>query len=331
MRRPLFALALTAGLAAPASARAGDPALADALFQEGLRLSGEGDHEAACPKFKASLEADPAVGTRFYLADCLENVGKLASAWSMWNAARDAAAKAGDAKRVEIAKARLAALDPRLPRLKVNVANPVPGLEVYRDEGKLAPAAFGLPAPVDPGRHVVAVVRGAEVLKKAEVDASEGEIETVNLDLAAIEKAAPSPKPAAKEGRADPRQWMTVRESKSSQKTIGWVLVGVGGAGLVTAGVLEIVALSKKSASDDRGVCLNDFCTGEGIRLRSQASDFAEAGQWVGLGALLVGAFGVTLVATAPTLEVTPGLGTRAKLSPWVAPSGGGLVVRGRL
>jgi hypothetical protein len=72
---PVLVCLLTSGLA-----RADDAAstVAQALFDEARQLTAAGRYVEACPKFAESQRIDPSMGTRFYLADCLEHIGKLA-------------------------------------------------------------------------------------------------------------------------------------------------------------------------------------------------------------------------------------------------------------
>src|SRR5258706_1569998 len=72
-----------------------DPVVARALFDEGRRLAGEGKYSQACPKLEESQKLDPGLGTLFGLADCLEHVGRTASAWSRFRDAADVANRLG--------------------------------------------------------------------------------------------------------------------------------------------------------------------------------------------------------------------------------------------
>ena len=55
--------------------------MAQALFDDARRLVDQGDVEQACPKFEESNRLDPGIGVQFRLADCYEQVGRLARAW----------------------------------------------------------------------------------------------------------------------------------------------------------------------------------------------------------------------------------------------------------
>src|SRR5947208_8874106 len=55
-------------------------ARAEKLYDEAIELLDRGDYTQACPKLEQSDQLDPALGTRFNLAECYEHEGKLASA-----------------------------------------------------------------------------------------------------------------------------------------------------------------------------------------------------------------------------------------------------------
>ena len=53
-----------------------------ALFREAGALVDAGQPERACPKYEESLRLYDSVNTRYFLADCYERTGKMASAWA---------------------------------------------------------------------------------------------------------------------------------------------------------------------------------------------------------------------------------------------------------
>jgi hypothetical protein len=92
--------------------------------------------------------------------------------------------------------------------------------------------------------------------------------------------------------------------------------------------VLEIVALVNKSSANAPDSCVNDYCTQAGVDAIGRARTFANAGQWVGIGGIVVAAVGVTLTLTAPRPAPAPAR-TGMTLAPWAGPAGGGLAMRG--
>jgi hypothetical protein len=141
---------------ARAEAGAGDEAAAHALFVDGRKLAAGGDYAAACVKFEDSYRLLQGIGTSFNLADCEEHLGRTASAWARFLDVATATQAAGQPERERIARARAAALEPRLSRLVINVRAPLPELVVRRDGLPVPPAQWGVATPVDPGEHVIA-------------------------------------------------------------------------------------------------------------------------------------------------------------------------------
>jgi hypothetical protein len=142
----------------PATARAADPReeqLAQALFEEGRGLMDRKRYAEACAKLKESQRLDPGGGTLLNLAICHEKEGKLATAKADYEEALAIATRDARKDRLAIARTRLAALEPTVPRISVSVGSgaDVPGLELRLDGLVLRRAAWGVAAPVDPGAH----------------------------------------------------------------------------------------------------------------------------------------------------------------------------------
>ena len=96
------------------------PALADgddakhragALFDDARALVKSGYYLQACPKFARSLELNPAFGTEFNLADCVEHLGETKRARDLYLDVADKTHAAGQADREQLARERAAALD----------------------------------------------------------------------------------------------------------------------------------------------------------------------------------------------------------------------------
>ena len=314
-----FAAAIVAGSAlsmVSAPARADDNnAAAEALFQQARMLTEQQRYDEACPKFAASYKLDKTLGTLLNLADCEEHTSRVASAWAHWGEAVELAQKTGD-KRDGFAATHRDALAPRLPMLRLDIPAPSAALDVYRDGVKIDPAAYGVPLPSDPGGHVVTVRRGAEVLLESKVVVREGEVTALPLDLAAIEKAAPA---AAYD--APP----------SGLRTGGFVLGAVGLATILVAGGLEIGALVNKSAANEPDSCVNKHCTPGGIASANRANTFATAGQWVGIGGIVMAAVGVSLYIASPSRKAPPRSAPPVTVSGWLVPGSGGVSLQGAL
>src|SRR5688500_12989999 len=98
-----------------------DAVIAQSLFDEGRNLLAAGKIKEACVKFAESQRLDPGGGTLLNLALCHEREGKIATASAELEAATAQAIKDGRKDREGIARDHFAALQPRLPKLVVEV------------------------------------------------------------------------------------------------------------------------------------------------------------------------------------------------------------------
>ncbi len=256
-RGTLIALSVVATVARPVAAEASpdDSAAADILYADGTKLLEQGDFERACPKLAESFRLDPALGALLGLAVCRERSGRIASAWAIYLDVVVRATAAGDADRAAAAKERADALAPRLPRLRVDLGPDVaslPGLSITRDGEAIAPGDASIPAPVDPGEHVVVVRatgrRGVEV----RVTAFESKISAAAVaELPEESSVAPAPslrKPSAPD-RSDPLSLGS--EGISGLQVTGLVTGGIGVVGLGVGLAFGAMAMGAKGDLDD--------------------------------------------------------------------------------
>ena len=91
------------------------------------------------------------------VALCHEKEGRTATAWAEFTEALGIAKRDDRAQRVELAEAHIAALEPMLSRLIIEVppTSDLADLEIRRDGGLLRRAAWGTGMPVDPGEHQI--------------------------------------------------------------------------------------------------------------------------------------------------------------------------------
>jgi tetratricopeptide (TPR) repeat protein len=134
------------------SARA-DKAAADAAFQAAKTLMADGKIAEACPKFELSHQQDPQLGSLLNVADCHEQLGKLATAWAEFREAVELARQRND-ERESFARSRVAKLAPRIARIELVRRPASNGLKVSLD-GRDVTALVGVPTPIDPGEHAV--------------------------------------------------------------------------------------------------------------------------------------------------------------------------------
>jgi hypothetical protein len=302
----LLLAVLVLGGPASALAQSSDArAAAEALFREGRELVEKGDLAAACPKFEASQQLDPTVGTLLNLASRYEQTGRIASAWAAYREVAERAARAGQKSRQEFARARAAELEPRLPRLVVRAAadNP-PDLEVLRGEERVLPAMLGSTVPVDPGPIAIrASARGRRAYSTV-VTAVEGEttsVEIPTLEHDPQEPAQPRPPVAESPGGAPLVGGPSVAGDAAPGRTGRLLAIGAGTAGVAAAAVglgFGVSARSTWHRALDR--CTDGLCDAEGVALGEDARVAARrANLLVGIGAGLL-ATGVILYLALP-------------------------------
>lgn len=288
------------------SAHAGDVTLAEALFREGKSLMDEGKFAEACPKLAESFEQDAATGTLLALALCLEEQGKLASAWATYS---DVAARAkveGNADREELARERVRELEPRLSKFTLTVPEALAPSASVRRDGEVVPrAAWGSPLPADPGAHTIEVTApGHEPWKHEFTLGSESDAQVIQVPMLAPAALAPAPlEPQTPSPTADSTPQRPLRIA--AYTALG---VSVAGAALGTW-----FAVRSKNAYDDANAYCPSFpCTltpdqnaerndladeGDSLKTGSIVS-FVVAG--VGLGA------GITLFVLSSDTESAP-------------------------
>src|SRR6185312_10516239 len=112
--------ALVLGSAGAAAQPADDEVAAAALFRAGRELVAAGDYAAGCPKFEASLKLHASASTLLNIARCHEHEGRLATAWLDYQRGLSLNRGTSGAERQreleEVARAALAALEPRVPK-----------------------------------------------------------------------------------------------------------------------------------------------------------------------------------------------------------------------
>jgi len=147
----IAATSLAVFLATPAHAQSAE---AEALFNDADKLMAEGKLAAGCDAFEASNRIEQRAGTLIRLGECRELNHQLASAWSAY---KDALTRVRDPHKRELARAKVAALEPRLSYLTVLVSDEarVDGLALSRNARALDPALWNRAVPVDGGAYVI--------------------------------------------------------------------------------------------------------------------------------------------------------------------------------
>ncbi len=236
-----------------------DPAAAQALFDQARELMRQGKFAEACPKLQESNRLDPGIGTQFNLADCYEQSGRVASAWAAFLEVASQARATAQTEREKAATKRAEKLQPRLPRLLVNVpeGSKTPGLEIRRNGMLVGSAQWGTPVAVDPGEiELSASAPGKQTLRQT-LRVEEGKTANYNLPALAQGEAAAAEAAPVAAAVAPPLEPKEVQEQKpehpqeavttKSHHNVGWVVAfaGVGVVGLGVSATFAILAKDK--------------------------------------------------------------------------------------
>jgi hypothetical protein len=316
---------------AATSARA--DAQAEEYFQLGKAAMARGEYAKACPLFEASKKLEDTLGTLLNLADCHQQAGKVATAWGEFIEAEQRARAAKKDERAVFAHDRAEVLRKKLPRMKLRIspAARVEGLEIRVDGKAVPPEAWDVGVPVDPGKRNVAVSAPGKLPQSVftTVDPVEGEALVVPVDIPVL-KDAPKSAPPPSSGPTDAAEIEAVASARA-RRTAGYVVSGIGIAGLAVGGVFGGLGLS--AMSDERNACKAKTCFNDGLPgdTYQKAADartaavtdinVAAIGGGVGLCALGVGIY---LLATS-----SPKLPAKTAIAPSVGPGHQGVTILG--
>jgi hypothetical protein len=240
MRRSLVAAsALLIPLLVAGNAHADDAEqrarAADALFKEARALVAAQRAAEACPKLEESQRLDPGAGTQFYLADCYEQTGRIAHAWALFHDLEGVLVRVND-PRAKPAGERARAIEPRVPKVRVNVAgmSRLKALAVIVDDHPVDNDVLKSPIPMEVGRHAIEVRAAGKLPRRQEIIVHESESLVVEVLALADE----------------PTKRVVVRENAAlgSQRVSAIATGGVGAAAIITGAVLVAV---EKARFDD--------------------------------------------------------------------------------
>jgi hypothetical protein len=320
-----IACAIGIGLGAP-GARAQAPkkrdtVVAEALFKAGRALVEKGDYAAGCPKFEASLALNPSASTMINIALCHEHEGKLATAWADYHRALVLNRETVGARRrrglQEIASKGIAALDPRVPKLRVTVKGAPPGLEVSRDGKALPAAALGEPLPADPGPHEIRATAPGHRSERRTVTLEEGKTVAVELTLQTNPEVRPQEATpgATSAGRVPAWAWIS-----------GAVGLGLSGAAIgFLVDDLSAISALRENCREVRG---GTYCEPGYDYAADNARKDRDFALFVGLGGAGVIAIGTAIVGIVRAGPAEKPADTAAAL-PWIAPGGAGATLTG--
>jgi hypothetical protein len=212
---------------------------------------------------------------------------------------------------------------------------------VTLDGAPMSQAALGVERLVNPGPHAVHVTATGWKDADQSFTVADGGTAQVAVQMEAGPAAAPAPAapgadqtpapatPAAG-GDQTPAPDTTASSSGSSLKTLGWIGIGVGGAGIVLGAVTGGLAAGKKSTASN-SPCANGPCAQSDLTTyQSDRSSYYTMGTISTIGFIAGGvlaAGGAALLLFGPHGESQPAA-TAAWVSPFVGPGSAGITGR---
>jgi len=307
----LLFFCLASGVALPAYAQdtgAENIAAARSLGIQGVQLAEAGKCNEAIEKLQRAEALYHAPTILGRLGECQVNVGQIVLgtenlnkvvreqlAPNAPNAFRDAQARAK--KALDAALPRIAHLTVEIEPTDVDATVTVGGATVPK-------ALIGAERPTDPGSHEVVASAPGYLPAKTQVSLSEGSRHSIKLKLepdpnavaATPEPPAPvTPPPQPIPGTPPPA-------ARQKDNTLAYVLLGVGGAGIVVGGITGMMAIQKKGDLD----CPDNECRGTDADKLGSAWTMATIST-IGFGVGLVSAgVGTVLLFTGKSDEGAP-------------------------
>ncbi len=223
-----------------------DIARAREQFRQGIGLEAAGDWAGALIQFEAVARVKMTPQVRFHIARCQHKLGKLLEALGGYRfAAHEAAQDAKAAETLTEARKGIKEVETRIPKLVIERGIGAEAASVTLDGVSLGDSSIGKGVPVNPGVHTIKFTVPDGNTSQRVVRIKEGDTKrvtlTVSLDKAQTNTSAP-----------------VVTSTESSSSVLPWVAMGVGGASLVSSGVLYFMRADTLSDHDDQ--CVNNVC-----------------------------------------------------------------------
>lgn len=312
LRFSSLALVLTLAPAARAQSAA-DRATARELGMDGQSALDKKDYATAEDCFRRADALFHAPTLLLGYARAEAGLGKVVNASEAYNRIiREGAAPGAPpafVAAVAAASAEVSAVQARVASVTIAVAGPE-NPTVTLDDQPVPVAALGVKRPVDPGKHVVKA--SSDGWQPAETtfsvaDAASAEASLTLTKVAAAPSAAVPPAPGA--APASTASTAPVESAStggsSTQRTLGFVGLGVGVVGVGLGAVTGLLAVSKHSTLSSEcpgGTCSSPAAQSDSSSYHSM-STLSTAG-FIG-GAVFAGA-GLLLLLTAPHVDGAP-------------------------
>jgi len=329
---------------APGLARADTPSHADdeqkaaarMLGTEGVKLALSGDCVQAIDKLTRAEALVHAPTTAVPLAQCDIQLGRLVAGTEILNRVlREAFSENAPKPWIDArkrAQSLFDATEPRIPKLRVHVDRPAGALgevNVTIDGEPMPAVLLDNDRPTDPGRHHV--IASAQGFASAEADVSLADGQSQNLSLRLEpQPSAPPPVSPVPPGQPQPltapaQPFSPAQQppSSSPNRTPGYIVLGVGAAGVAVGTIFGVLALGAKSNLDSACVPTKASCpvTSQGDIDSLHTDAIVSTVGWA-VGAIGAG-LGIYLIVSAHGDDSPKS--ARVNVHPWFGPGSAGV------
>jgi hypothetical protein len=273
---------LAAGVAA--GDEPADRLAAQELLSRGYQLSVNGDYLAALDAFRAAYARYPSPKLLLNIGTTLRHLGRNVEAAETYEAyLRDPGAE--PARKVDLAKI-LGEIEAVVGHVRIQVNDP--SVTVRLDGRQLDGAALSRSVRVTPGEHIVSATKEGLPAALRTVKLVPGEEQVVKIDLESAGRPVIAAAPVS-----------------AAQRTAGFVVGGLGAAGLAVGAVLGVLAKTRSDAANAYCLARVD-CTQQGLDIAGAAkTDATVSTVLFAVGGAAVAA-GIALVLTAPAPAAAP-------------------------
>lgn len=322
----VFALSVFSISSAAHAQNDADKATARQLGVEGQEAFDKKDFKTAEDRFKRADSLFHAPTLALGLARAYAANAKFVEAQETYNRiireGAPAGAPAAFQNAVDAAKAEVSSVVGKIGSVVINVSG-ADAPKVTLDDQPFPNAALGVKRAANPGAHVVRATadgyRSAEArITVPEAGGSATATLTLEKDPNAVVAPTPTPTPTGPTQPGGVTAPPAEAESGGSTKTIGLVLMGVGGVGLVAGGITGALAMSKHSSLNND--CPDGKCPAD---KKSAVDSYKTMGTISTVGFIVGGvalAGGAVLFFTAPKEKKTAFV--RPLLAPTVGEAG---------
>jgi hypothetical protein len=351
MKRSSFQAVLVVVALVPGFARA-DPtsvptdeqkASARLLGTDGVRFAMAGDCRNAVDKLVRAEAIMHAPTTALPLAKCQIQLGKIVAGTEILNRMLNEVLPTNAPEPwVEAQKQVQPLLDaatPKIGKLRIHVERPTAGtgdLQVTVDGENVPSAILDNDRATDPGTHHVAASAPGFTDAAANVTLAEGQSQTVVLRLEPLPGGSPSTSafpaamgaPPVVEGTSSGAPAAPDLPAQSSPNRVpAYVVLGVGGAGIVVGTVFGILALGNKSSLDNDCPAGKDACPPDKQSEIDSLNSSLKTNALLSTLGLAVGVVGVG-VGTYLFVSARSDGGPKSahlEVRPWIGPGSAGL------